>query len=78
MEGVMLYFFNLYELYVLISILINIFAIKEASLLYWNDLVYCTVHHEDFWAHFSYVVNIGEVIFFEFYVGWVLVVEHAS
>lgn len=77
MKGVMLYLLDLDEFNVLISILVNIFAIKEASLLYWNDLVHSTMHHEDFRTHFSYVVDIGEVIFFELYVGWVLVVEHA-
>ena len=77
MKLVMSDFFHLYKFHIIISSLHNNLLIHQSCLLNWYNFISCTMHHQHFSVNFCYVIDIGKMVLFEFYVYRVLVVEHA-
>ena len=80
MKRIVLYFLNFNERNIFGSKFIfrNKFIVKESSLLYRNDFVFYAVHHKNFTTYICNVINIGKMIFFEFDILGILIIEHAT
>lgn len=78
MDCVVLNFLHLDELNLLVPVLGHKLTVKQPCLLNWDDFVSCRVHQQYFAFDLGQVIDICKVVFLEFDISLVLVVEHTG